>query len=86
MDKAIDALMRSIRKTGGEHPEYRAKAALAALEAEGYLVVPKVPTPEMWEAFSDMQANRDDGLGGQINAGDAWKAMIAAATKDQADG
>lgn len=86
-DKLIEAVARSLwgaqKDCPKEHfdhltvPTYlreEAAAALAAIEAAGYAVVPKEPTREMLSALYDIGSY-------DILASDAYAAMLAAAPK-----
>jgi hypothetical protein len=74
MAKAMVTLARQRRVDGLPYPSRleEARAAYAAIEATGYAVVPKEPTPAMFEA---------GGIHPWGRYADSWRAMLAAAPK-----
>lgn len=85
-DKLIEAMARAAYETAPyiqlpweetwrkDREIARAQAALAAIEANGLVVVPREPTEAMKEAAYDA-----DDEGGHFNAYVAYRAMLAAA-------
>jgi len=80
MTDLIELMARAIDSAEGELDELHyvmAKAAVAALRAAGYAIVPCYPTEAMVEAGEIELESESFFLGGD-DAAKAWRAMLAA--------